>query len=68
VSPASRRAIAQFCDDTSAAAAASRYITLRAGDVIWMGTDEPTLDMVAADTVEVEISGIGVLCNPVVRE
>ena len=35
------------------------------GDVIWMGTDEPTLDMVDGDTVEIEISGIGVLTNPV---
>jgi 2-keto-4-pentenoate hydratase/2-oxohepta-3-ene-1,7-dioic acid hydratase in catechol pathway len=45
--------------------AISRYITLHPGDVIWMGTDEPTLDMVDGDTVEIEISGIGVLTNPV---
>ena len=44
----------------------TRYITLYPGDVIWMGTDDPTLDMIAGDTVEVEISGIGVLRNPVV--
>jgi 2-keto-4-pentenoate hydratase/2-oxohepta-3-ene-1,7-dioic acid hydratase in catechol pathway len=44
----------------------TRYITLYPGDVIWMGTDDPTLDMVAGDMVEVEISGIGVLRNPVV--
>lgn len=43
----------------------TRYITLFPGDVIWMGTDDPTLDMVAGDDVEVEISGIGVLRNPV---
>lgn len=48
--------------------AISRYITLQAGDVIWMGTDEPTLDMVAGDEVEVEISGIGRLRNKVVAE
>ena len=42
----------------------ARYITLVPGDMIWMGTDDPTLDMVAGDTVEVEISGIGVLRNP----
>jgi 2-keto-4-pentenoate hydratase/2-oxohepta-3-ene-1,7-dioic acid hydratase in catechol pathway len=30
-----------------------------------MGTDDPTLEMVAGDTVEVELSGIGVLRNPV---
>lgn len=43
----------------------TRYNTLVPGDVIWMGTDDPTLDMVAGDTVEVEISGIGTLTNPV---
>jgi 2-keto-4-pentenoate hydratase/2-oxohepta-3-ene-1,7-dioic acid hydratase in catechol pathway len=48
--------------------AITRYITLYPGDVIWMGTDEPTLDMVAGDTVEVEVSGIGFLRNPVVGE
>ena len=42
----------------------TRYITLVPGDVIWMGTDDPTLDMVPGDTVEVEIDGIGVLRNP----
>jgi len=46
----------------------TRYITLVPGDMIWMGTDDPTLDMVAGDTVEVEISGIGVLRNPVKGE
>jgi 2-keto-4-pentenoate hydratase/2-oxohepta-3-ene-1,7-dioic acid hydratase in catechol pathway len=38
------------------------------GDTIWMGTDDPTLDMVAGDLCEVEISGIGVLRNPVRAE
>jgi 2-keto-4-pentenoate hydratase/2-oxohepta-3-ene-1,7-dioic acid hydratase in catechol pathway len=46
----------------------TRYITLHPGDMVWMGTDEPTLDMVAGDTVEVEISGLGVLRNPVRAE
>jgi len=46
----------------------TRYITLYPGDMIWMGTDDPTLDMVAGDTVEVEISGLGVLRNPLVAE
>jgi len=36
--------------------------------VIWMGTDDPTLEMVAGDTVEVAIEGIGALSNPVVGE
>lgn len=46
----------------------TRYLTLYPGDVVWMGTDDPTLDMVAGDTVEVELDGIGVLRNPVVGE
>ena len=28
--------------------AMTRYMTLYPGDVIWMGTDDPTLDMVPA--------------------
>lgn len=43
----------------------TRYLTLQPGDVIWMGTDDPTLDMVAGDIVEIAIEGIGVLRNPV---
>ncbi len=46
----------------------SRYITLHPGDVIWMGTEGETADMRNGDIVEVEISGIGTLRNPVVRE
>ena len=49
-------------------AAITRYITLYPGDMIWMGTDEPTLDMVAGDVVEVEITKLGVLKNPLVAE
>jgi 2-keto-4-pentenoate hydratase/2-oxohepta-3-ene-1,7-dioic acid hydratase in catechol pathway len=48
--------------------AMTRLVTLHPGDIIWMGTDEPTLDMQAGDVVEVEISGIGTLRNPVVAE
>ena len=48
--------------------AMSRYLTLHPGDVIWMGTDGPTHNMKHGDVVEVEISGIGALRNPVVRE
>jgi len=44
----------------------TRYLTLYPGDVIWMGTEDPTFDMVAGDTVEVTIEGIGTLRNPVV--
>lgn len=48
--------------------AITRYITLAQGDVIWMGTDDPTLDMVAGDEVEIELTGLGVLRNPLVAE
>jgi 2-keto-4-pentenoate hydratase/2-oxohepta-3-ene-1,7-dioic acid hydratase in catechol pathway len=46
----------------------SRYLTLYPGDVLWMGTDGATENMKDGDMVEVEIPGIGVLRNPVVRE
>jgi 2-keto-4-pentenoate hydratase/2-oxohepta-3-ene-1,7-dioic acid hydratase in catechol pathway len=46
----------------------SSAITLHPGDVIWMGSEAPTLDMRHGDVVEIEISGIGTLRNPVVAE
>jgi 2-keto-4-pentenoate hydratase/2-oxohepta-3-ene-1,7-dioic acid hydratase in catechol pathway len=46
----------------------SQYLTLHPGDVLWMGTDGPTENIKDGDLVEVEIPGIGVLRNPVVRE
>jgi len=46
----------------------SRYMTLHPGDVLWMGTDGETENMKDGDVVEVEISDIGVLRNPVIRE
>jgi 2-keto-4-pentenoate hydratase/2-oxohepta-3-ene-1,7-dioic acid hydratase in catechol pathway len=46
----------------------SQYLTLHPGDVLWMGTDGPTENMADGDVVEVEIPGIGVLRNPVLRE
>jgi len=46
----------------------SQYCTLHPGDVLWMGTDGPTENMKHGDVVEIEIPGIGVLRNPVVRE
>lgn len=45
----------------------TKYITLRPGDVLWMGADGNT-PMDAGDTIEIEISGIGTLTNPVVGE
>ncbi len=46
----------------------SQYLTLHPGDVLWMGTDGPTENMKDGDVVEVEVPGIGILRNPVVRE
>lgn len=46
----------------------SKYMTLYPGDVLWMGTDGAPENMKHGDVVEVEIPGIGVLRNPVVRE
>ena len=43
---------------------ASRYITFHPGDVLWMGADS-TCRLTPGDTVDVEITGIGVLSNPV---
>jgi 2-keto-4-pentenoate hydratase/2-oxohepta-3-ene-1,7-dioic acid hydratase in catechol pathway len=42
----------------------TRHITMSPGDVLWMGA-ESTCQIEPGDTVEVEISGIGVLSNPV---
>ena len=46
----------------------SRYTTLHPGDVLWMGTQGADGDMFPGDTIEVEISGIGLLRNYVVAE
>jgi 2-keto-4-pentenoate hydratase/2-oxohepta-3-ene-1,7-dioic acid hydratase in catechol pathway len=46
----------------------SRYTTLHPGDVLWMGTQGADGDMVPGDTIEVEISQIGVLRNYIVAE
>lgn len=46
----------------------SKFITLSPGDIIWMGAQSPTADMVAGDHVEIEIEGLGTLRNPVVAE
>lgn len=43
-------------------------LTLYPGDVIWMGTEGATLNMKHGDRIEVEISGIGTLSNPVIRD
>ena len=46
----------------------SRYLTLYPGDIVWMGTEGVTEAIGHGDTVEIDITGIGTLSNPVVRE
>jgi 2-keto-4-pentenoate hydratase/2-oxohepta-3-ene-1,7-dioic acid hydratase in catechol pathway len=46
----------------------TQFVTMHPGDVLWMGTEAPTLDMRAGDVVAVEIDQIGVLRNPIVAE
>lgn len=46
----------------------SRYVTLYPGDLIFTGTPGTTSSMRDGDVVEVELEGVGVLRNPVVRE
>jgi 2-keto-4-pentenoate hydratase/2-oxohepta-3-ene-1,7-dioic acid hydratase in catechol pathway len=46
----------------------SQYMTLYPGDVVWMGTDGMPENIKHGDTVDIEITGIGTLSNPVVRE
>jgi 2-keto-4-pentenoate hydratase/2-oxohepta-3-ene-1,7-dioic acid hydratase in catechol pathway len=48
--------------------AMTRYLTLYPGDVIWMGTDGVSPDLKPGDVVDVEITGIGVLSNPIAAE
>lgn len=46
----------------------SRYVTLEPGDVIYTGTPGTTKAMKPGDVVEVEIEGIGVLRNRIVKK
>jgi 2-keto-4-pentenoate hydratase/2-oxohepta-3-ene-1,7-dioic acid hydratase in catechol pathway len=46
----------------------TKYVTIQPGDVMWMGTDGLPRNMKPGDTVEIEITGIGVLRNKVVAE
>lgn len=41
----------------------STYMTLQPGDVIWMGTDGHSPDLVDGDEVAIEITGVGTLVN-----
>src|SRR3954464_10133368 len=46
----------------------SKTNTLSPGDVVWLGTDELPKAIKVGDTIEIEISGIGILRNRVVAE
>ena len=46
----------------------SRYVTLVPGDVVWMGTEGAGPNMAHGDLCEIEITGLGILSNPVIRE
>lgn len=46
----------------------SQYLTLYPGDVVWMGTEGAPSNLKHGDVCEIEISGIGTLRNPLVRE
>lgn len=46
----------------------SEFMTLHAGDVLITGTPEGRVDVQPGDLVEVEITGLGRLANPVVAE
>ena len=45
----------------------SHYVTLEPGDVIFTGTPGTTRAMVEGDIVEIEVEGVGILRNRVVR-
>lgn len=46
----------------------SHYLTLYPGDVVWMGTEGKSPTLHPGDRVDIEITGIGVLSNPVAAE
>jgi 2-keto-4-pentenoate hydratase/2-oxohepta-3-ene-1,7-dioic acid hydratase in catechol pathway len=43
-------------------------LTLYPGDVVWMGTEGSTANLKHGDRIDIEITSIGTLSNPVVRE
>lgn len=59
---------AMIFDTATYIAEITKYITLEPGDIMWLGTDGVPQNMHPGDTVEIEISGIGVLRNGVVAE
>jgi 2-keto-4-pentenoate hydratase/2-oxohepta-3-ene-1,7-dioic acid hydratase in catechol pathway len=46
----------------------SKYIELQPGDVLWMGTEGASPNLNHGDVVDIEITGIGTLSNPIIKE
>ena len=46
----------------------SKYIELQPGDVFWMGTEGDSPNLIHGDVVDIEITGIGTLSNPIAKE
>jgi 2-keto-4-pentenoate hydratase/2-oxohepta-3-ene-1,7-dioic acid hydratase in catechol pathway len=46
----------------------SRIMTLEPGDLVATGTPEGVAPLAEGDVVEVQVAGVGSVCNPVVRE
>jgi len=46
----------------------TRYLTLYPGDIVWMGTDGVSPNLVHGDVVEISLTGLGTLRNRVVKE
>jgi 2-keto-4-pentenoate hydratase/2-oxohepta-3-ene-1,7-dioic acid hydratase in catechol pathway len=55
-------------DTATYIAEVSKYCTIEPGDVMWMGTDGVPQNIKPGDTVEIEITGIGILRNKVVAQ
>ena len=47
--------------------AAAQGIELQPGDVVWMGTEGSSPQVKDGDVIEIEITNVGTLRNPVVR-
>ncbi len=45
----------------------SKYMELQPGDVVWMGTEGSSPQVKHGDVIDIEITGVGTLSNPVVR-
>jgi 2-keto-4-pentenoate hydratase/2-oxohepta-3-ene-1,7-dioic acid hydratase in catechol pathway len=48
--------------------ALTKYITLSPGDILWMGAEGVSPRIKHGDVIEISITGIGTLSNPVIRE